>query len=156
MCVCVVYIYICIYMCIYIYINESLCYTAEINTTLLINSDKNKFKKIQKCREYQSVDCWLPAFYNQTFLNNPNRGLTSFSCNLLLVVLKPFLFIYFAMPYGPCEILVPQWGTEPMQPAVEALEILSFNHWIYRQVSFKLSLLIYCIIHKGEKYCFLV
>ena len=126
-CVCVLYIYI--YMCvhIYIYINESLCYTAEFNTTLLINSDKNKFKKIQKCREYQSVDCCLLAFYNQTFLNNPNRGLTSFSCDLLLVVLKPFLLIYFAMPYGPCEILVPQWGTEPMQPAVEALEILSFN-----------------------------
>ena len=95
-CVCCIYIYMYIYMCvcIYIYINESLCYTAEINTTLLINSDKNKFKKIQKCREYQSVDCCLPAFYNQTFLNNPNRGLTSFSCDLLLVILVIFIYLF--------------------------------------------------------------
>ena len=95
---------------------------------------KNEFKKIKKCREYQSVDYCLPAFYNQTFLNNPNRGLTSFSCNLLLVILKPFLFIYLAMQYGPCGILVSQRGIESMPPAVEALEVLSFNHWIARPV----------------------
>ena len=117
---------------------------------------KNEFKKIQKCREYQSVDYCLPAFYNQTFLNNPNRGLTSFSCNLFLVILKPFLFIYLARQYVPCGILVSQQGIEPMLPEVEALEVLSFNHWIARPVPLKLSLRIYYIIHKVEKYHVLV
>ena len=117
---------------------------------------KNEFKTIQKCREYQSVDYCLPAFYNQTFLNNPNRGLTSFSCNLLFVILKPFLFIYLAMQYGSCGILVSQRGIESMPPAVEALEVLSFNRWIARPVPLKLSLRIYYIIHKVEKYHFLV
>ena len=60
------------------------------------------------------------------------------------------------MQYVPCGILVSQQGIEPMLPEVEALEVLSFNHWIARPVPLKLSLRIYYIIHKVEKYHVLV
>ena len=46
-------------------------------------------------------------------------------------------FLFLAMPYTACEILVPQPGIKPMPPAVEAW---SLNHWTTREVPVYLPL----------------